>query len=230
MTKDGFISMHRIMDDMSDQPLMDELTMDHVVRYIVKFISRFGLPQVYRDAEAYVDIDEWHGLLPCNFVRLVQVMAVDETGAHAMHSSTSTFAPRKIFTGGDRLTYRVRGRFIHTSFKEGRVHVSYKAMVTDDEGMPMLPDDEMFISALESFIVREWYFGLFSKGRIPQNVYAEAKQRYAFEAAMCFERMSRPTADEMENIGNIINAISPNRRPDIAAYSGLSNQDEYRIH
>lgn len=230
MTKDGFTTVQRIMDDLADQPLMDELTIDNVVRYVARFIARFGLPQVYLDAEAYVGIDEWHGLLPCDFVRLVQVMAIHEGTAYAMHSSTSTFAPREIFTGGDRLTYRVRGRFIHTSFKEGKVHVSYKAMPVDDDGMPMLPDDEMFISALESYIVREWYFGLFSKGRIPQNVYAEAKQRYAFEAAMSFERMSRPTADAMENIGNIINAIAPHRRPDMAAYSGISNHDEYRRH
>ena len=40
------------------------------------------------------------------------------------------------------LGYRLNNNYIFTNFEEGSVEISYTAFVTDDDGYPMVPDDE----------------------------------------------------------------------------------------
>ena len=50
------------------------------------------------------------------------------------------------------LTYKIQGRVIYTSIKEGTIEIAYRAIAVDDEGYPLVPDKSSFSRALELYI------------------------------------------------------------------------------
>jgi len=69
-----------------------------------------------------VEISDYRGILPCD---LVQVILVKD-GCQVMKQSTGYF---KKACGTP--SYNVKGRYIYTSFKEGKVDVAYRAIPVD---------------------------------------------------------------------------------------------------
>lgn len=41
---------------------------------------------------------------------------------------------------------------IYVSFPKGAVEIAYKAVKTDEDGYPMIVDNEVYIAALEAYI------------------------------------------------------------------------------
>lgn len=82
-------SINRVLDDLMVHPLMQDLTLEQVVRHAVRFISLNGFPQLYEDRIENVEIEDFRGLLPCDFVRIVQVKDL-KTGL-CLRSMTDNF-------------------------------------------------------------------------------------------------------------------------------------------
>ena len=82
-------------------------------------------------------------------------------------------------------TFKTLGRVIYTSFKDGNIQIAYKAIPVDDEGLPMLPDNPIFLKALELYIKKEWFTILFDLGKIQPAVLNNTQQEYAFKAGQC---------------------------------------------
>lgn len=53
-------------------------------------------------------------------------------------------------------TYQVNDNYIFTNFQTGTVAMSYLAIPTDDEGMPLIPDNESWIEACVNNIAWKW--------------------------------------------------------------------------
>ena len=99
-------------------------------------------------------------------------------------------------------TYKIQDDYIFTNFKDGVIQIAYKGYSLDDEGFPLIPDDEKFKNALKYELVfkldwkkwrvnpaspglkallndseqrRDWYVGAArSKGRIPSMAQMES--------------------------------------------------------
>jgi len=59
---------------------------------------------------------------------------------------------------------------IYTTVKEGTIELSYKAISTDTNGYPLLPDNSSFSRALELFVKKSWFTILFDLGKISSAV------------------------------------------------------------
>jgi hypothetical protein len=102
-------------------------------------------------------------MLPCDLVAINQVRNHKTKGA--MRYMTDNFNGKsKDIRSFD--TWKSQGRIIYTSFPKGTVDVSYKAIKVDDEGFPMLPDNPVFLKALELYIKKEEFTVLFDLGKI----------------------------------------------------------------
>jgi hypothetical protein len=82
----------------------------------------------------------------------------------------------------DELTFKTQNRVIFTSFEEGEVKVSYKAIPVDDDGLPLVIDNSPYLRALEAFIKKEVFSYKFDEGKINERVLSHAEQEYAWRA------------------------------------------------
>lgn len=213
------------MDDITDHPLMNDVQYEYVVKMAVKLIRKLGCPMLFNEKQEDIKVKQWMGMLPCDYIAMNQVMLRNGNSMKAMHSSTSSYHPKERYRLTDRLTYRIRGQVIITSMEQCDLHISYKAMKLDDEGFPMIVNDETFIDALESYIKWQWFSRLFEENKINYKVMKEAERNYYLNVAQAKEHLDAPKSmDEWENIGNILNSVLIPIQANKNAFSGLSNQ------
>ena len=205
-----YTNIREIASRLTRHPLMDGLTLESIIQYTVDFIGRMGLPPVYYDKVGTVEIKDYRAGLPCDLIAVRQVK--DARNNVSLRAATDTFHlmhDDKGFPERQEGTFKVQGNIIYTSFKEGRLVIAYRAIPTDDEGLPLIPDNPVFLKALELFIKKEWFTILFDMGKIAPAVLQNVQQEYAWSAGQCNMEFTLPSVSEMESISNILNQMIP---------------------
>lgn len=139
-----------------------------------------GLPPIYYDKVETVEIKNYRAKLPCDLIAIRQVK--DAKNNTSLRATTDTFHlihDDKRFLERQEGTFKVQGNIIYTSFKEGHLVIAYRAIPVDDEGLPLIPDNSVFLKALELFIKKEWFTILFDMGKIAPAVLQNVQQEYA---------------------------------------------------
>lgn len=109
------------------------------------------------------------------------------------------------------LSFKTQGRIIYTSFPEGIVELAYKSIPVDEEGYPLLIDDENYLAALEAYIKVRVFTVKFDTGKITAPVLQNAQTEYAWLSAQLMDTMTIPSMSEMESITRMWNNLLDNR-------------------
>lgn len=130
--------------------------------YTLDFIHIMGLPSMYQEGTVELVIENYRTVLPANVVSIIQVR--DTLSNIALRGALSSFYQydndetsdfrNKTIKDKDG-TYKVQGNILYTSFKDGNVVVSYQSIPVDDSGFPMIPNNNVFLRALEFYIKKE---------------------------------------------------------------------------
>ena len=106
-------------------------------------------------------------------------------------------------------TYKIQGNIIFTDIPETTIKVAYRALHLDENGFPMLPNNQAFISAVEAYIKVKRFEILFDQGKISPAVYQNAQQEYAWAVGQASNDLIMPTIDEMETLSHVWNTLIP---------------------
>lgn len=250
-----YTSIRRVLDNLLEHPMMTDITLEQVVRYAVRFIGKHGFPRLYQDRIGRVEIHEFRGLLPCDLISIVQVR--DTMTGICLRSMTDSFNPgllppppnpRPCRPRADRagvisgqyippiaehhgeLAFKTQGRVIFTSFPEGSVEISYKAIPVDEDGFPMLIDNENYLDALESYIKMRVFGIKFDQGRIASGVYEHAQQDYYVAARLLQSEMCIPSYSEMQSITNMVDTLIPRMSEFYKGFKELGDREFIRKH
>ncbi len=255
VTNIQYTNIRRVLDDITDHPLLRDVTLEQVIRHTIRFISLHGYPQLYQDKISIVDIKDFRGLLPCDLVSITQVW--DTVANVCFRAMTDTFTPGlrpKPDMGNqpkdllnnmkppvdtyippmpeykEEPTFKTQGRIIFTSFPEGRVEVSYKAIPIDEDGFPLLIDNETYLNALETYIKVKVFTVKFDTGKIQAGVLSNAQTEYAWASHLLQSEMTTPSMAEMESMTRYLNTlIKPVRQFD-NGFKDLGNREYLRRH
>lgn len=93
VTEIQYTSIKRVLDNLTEHPMLRDLSLEQVVRYTIRFISLNGFPELYTDKTEEVDIKDFRGVLPCDLISIIQVK--DEKTGIAMRAMTDNFLPPK---------------------------------------------------------------------------------------------------------------------------------------
>lgn len=100
------------------------------------------------------------------------------------------------------IQYIVKQSCLNLNVRNGYVKLAYKAIPTDDEGMPMIPDLESYKEAIYWYIVQKLTFPDFLEGRIPSDRFFYIKQSWNFHRLQAYNEAMMPNLDGMETIKN----------------------------
>lgn len=231
-----FTSIQRVLDNLKDDENMQNLTLEQVVRHTIRFMEKFGYPKLYEDKQEDIEIHEFRGLLPCDLISIIQVK--DGLSGLCLRSMTDSFMPGEPIPEGRTFrhpipfehSFKTQGRVIYTSFPEGRVTVAYKATKVDDDGFPMLVDNEVYLDALEAYITLKMYTAKFRNGKITAGILQEVQQSYAVAAKLLETEFSTPSYSEAESMTRYFNSLIPRVREFDRGFRHLGSREYLRKH
>lgn len=209
MTK--YISIRQVLDNLMDSPLLQDLSLERAVNYAVRFIQKVGMPSIFLEKTAEIEIENYRGKLPCDFYEMIQVRAIGHNCNGTVHEmfrySTDSFHMSPNKTRDNDLTYKLQGSCIFTSMKEGTIEIAYRAFNTDEEGFPLIPENGSFEEALELFIKVRHFTVQFELGKIPQQVLQHTEQQYAWAVGQAQSDLVRPSIDQLQSFTNSWNTL-----------------------
>lgn len=230
----NYISIRELLDNIISHPLLKDVSFERAVNYTVHFMRIIGCPSMFLEKTEVIDIEEFRGLLPCDFHKMIQVRTYLHCGEDRRYQvfrySTDSFHMSDRKQDSYDLTYKLQGNVIFTSMKEGKIEIAYSAIAVDDEGYPMVPDDSSFIKALELYIKKECFTVLFDLGKINRDVYQNTLQEYMFYAGQAQTSLVKPTYDQMIAISNSFNALVPRMSEHKTGFVNSGTQERIRRH
>ena len=269
-----YTSIKRVLDNLLDHPLLRDVDLDQAVRYVLRFVSLHGYPQLYEDKLADVEIHHFRGELPCDLISIQQVR--DRCSGICLRGMTKTFNPglkddinhhphphphdpvvpdlanghhhphpmaqRPYMDGMDRwcdhphplpdneMSFKTQGRVIYTSFPEGVVELAYRAIPVDEDGYPLLVDDETYLAALEAYIKVRVFTVKFDTGKLAAPILQNAQAEYAWLSAQLMDTMTVPSVSEMESLQRAILTMMPNMRTFDKGFKDFGDREYLRRH
>lgn len=222
--------------------MMRDIPFETAVEYAVDFIELLGVPALYDEKTAVVKIKDWRGQLPCDFVYMEQVRvapnerAKDSTGAISRfpavyRATTHSFhlSPNKPNENVTReLTYMLQNMVIFTSTKDTDVEIAYHAFAVDEEGYPLLPDNAVFLRALEAYIKMKWFEIKFDEGTLSSAVMERADKEYTWAVGAAQSEFSRLTLDEAESLFNSFKTLLPRNNEHWRAFFTLGAKEIWK--
>ncbi len=231
----NWVKLPVILDRLLRHPLLGDLNLETAIQYTLDFIGIMGLPNVYTDKIETVAIKEYRGELPCDLISVNQVR-LHENGIalRAMTDNFNAFPTKnhkgKCWDERGEPSFKIQGRVIFTSIRHGKVDISYKAIMLDEDGLPLIPDNSVFLKALELYIKKEWFTILFDMGKISSAVLNNTQQEYSFRAGQCNNEFMIPSVSEMEAITNIWNQLIPRVTEFKNGFKNLGDKEYLRLH
>ncbi len=222
----NYVNIKEVLSRVMRHPLLSDLNLETAVQYVVDFIACMGLPDIYIDKVETISIDNYRGKLPCDLVAINQVRSAKNEVC--LRSMTDNFNGMQSEDRGE-YTFKTQGSVIFTSFKTGDIEISYKAIPVDDDGLPLLPDNPIFLKTLELYIKKEWFTILFDMGKINSAVLQNTQQEYAFKAGQCNNEFIIPSVSEMESLTRMWNTLVPRVSEFDKSFKHLGNKEYIKL-
>lgn len=229
-----YISIKVVLDNLLNHPLLQDLTLERAVAYTVDFIRIIGMPLIFTEKTAELEIKDYRAALPCDFHEMIQVRTNHEKCGHyvggVFRYSTDNFHMSDNKHEQADLTYKIQGRVIYTSIKGGTIEIAYRSIAVDDEGYPLIPDRSPFINALELYIKKKCFTILFDLGKINQAVYANVQQDYAWAVGQAQSDLVRPSIDQLQSFTNSWNTLVQRTTEHSHGFKNNGTQERIKLH
>lgn len=223
----NYVNIKEILSRVLRHPLLSDLDLETAIQYTLDFISCMGLPSTYIDKDSVLNIKDFKSVLPCDLIAINQVrLARNGVCLRAMTDSFNGTHPED----NGELSFKTQGSVIFTSFKTGDIELSYKAIPTDDDGLPLLPDNPVFLKTLELYIKKEWFTILFDMGKISPAVLQNTQQEYAFKAGQCNNEFMIPSVSEMEAFTRMYNTLIPRVNEFSKSFRHMGDREYIKAH
>lgn len=145
---------------------------------------------------------------------------------------TGTFMDANSHPGAD-FTYKIQGNVVITSIPDGKVRIAYRAIGMDEEGWPLIIDNDSFIRALKSYIKMQWFTQKFECDELGKNgnaILQNVQQDYYANIAQAESRLQDLGPEKMRNIANILTDMMPRKYEHASGYTDLNKEHSLRVH
>lgn len=205
-----YVSLKVIIDKIKRGRLYKELSFEAAIDYGVEAYRLLASEKAEVTLPAKIEINNYRGILPSNMERILQAVKVDDCMKEmcAMRYATDNFHSVLHCTNSPDLkcrsevTYSLNNNYIITSFEKGYVFMSYKGLATDEDCIPMIPDNVNVMLAVEYYIKYRFLDDLGSDNPRIQNQQSKDEQQYCWYIGKAQAHMTAMTMDEYQSFAN----------------------------
>lgn len=221
MTNSNYKSLGSILWTLLKQPLAEQLTYEEAAEYCLEAIKLIGAPVIYLSKIDKKELIAHKAELPCDllYIEGVKYYTNDSNitegipmreATNTFHMNTSeldnNFESRNNYRNNE-FTYKIQKGIIFTSIAEGCVEIAYKGIATDEEGYPLIPDNQKIQLALEYYTLSRYLEPLWLAGKITDKAFEYIQQKRYFYMASVQTGVQMPSSDKMESIMNGLNRL-----------------------
>jgi len=211
MKNGQYITFDELLYRIRRHPLMEDALKSDIALDAYDLLKKIGAPGAYTDERREVLIQNYIGDIPGN---LLYIKEVDYL--HPGADGVLTELPMQYVIGNktskwhcstsrdlkvrSRYGYSINVKKIHTDFETGLVALYYKSIQMDDQGFPLIPDNQALIDAIVYYT--QWkHFQIKSDlGLLSQTIASRVEQDYKYAVAQAETSIKMPSTDEYNSI------------------------------
>ena len=216
MVNGNYKSLGTILYKILRNPLCAELSYEDAAEYALEFIKLLGAPVAYINKSEYLTLNCYKAEIPCGllYVNGIRYFEDDLKNAIAMRESTNVYHinndefvnPGKS-NSNNEFTYKLQNGIIFTSMEDGCIEISYEAIATDEDGYPLIPDNQKVELGMEYYIMSRYLEPLYLVGKITDKAFEYIQQKRYFYMPSAYTSLQMPSVDKMETIMNGLNRL-----------------------
>ena len=139
-----YVSLRHIIERLNRVKLPEqEFNISDIKEWCYQALRRIGIKQQSIATDEVIEIIDSVGKLPSNYETVIDVYEY-ESGYCLMPLNPNDYFKT--------MSYKIQSGYIYTDFEEGKVYLHYYALAIDSEGLPLIPNTEYNISAVEAFL------------------------------------------------------------------------------
>jgi len=210
------VSLKTILWKVMNNPLASDLSYELAAEYAVEALRLVGAPFVLepKDPPSTINIVNYKGAMPLDIIELTGLKGIIETEDETFYEVALTYATDSFHqsAGCDsncptEATYTVNNGVIKTSFQTGRVQVSYRALPVDEDGFPLIPNNQKMILAVEYYILYKFLEPLWIIGKISDKAFNHISQQKHWYMGAAGSDLKLAGYDHIEAVMNTINRL-----------------------
>jgi hypothetical protein len=132
-----------------------------------------------------------------DYAQLPKVFSVRGSGSLTHSGMHANIHREGFFPDSPDETFQVSDGFIYTSFREGKIAITYYAFPCDPDGFPFVPDNQSFREALMWFVVMKLMLSGWAHSN-PEITYGFAEARWLKYCTQARNRAQMPDLQRME--------------------------------
>lgn len=152
-----YVGVPTILERVQRYPFPGEIMYSEsdLIEWLGEAVETIGRMEMLVENYSIIQIENGSSRLP-NMSRLLEV-SMSDTKEILADVGNDEFCT---------LSYKIQKGVIYTSFEEGELYIKYMSMPLDEEGMPLIPNNEMVIKACEAFVLERIGYKSFMAGRL----------------------------------------------------------------
>jgi hypothetical protein len=249
-----YVSLNRILEKVyQDEGYDHELDWGDALEWTGEALGLIGAPAIYYDKltgthplTPNIVIAQYRGELPVDFVQVKPAGVRNYDTREVYRTATDTFATapgtqvvndtngvkddtRDIHTINTEKTYELKSGYIYTNDTDITLELAYKAFMIDDNGFPMIPDNERVIKCIASCITYHTDHRLWRKNKISREVYEHSEREYLWYIGSAGTAMRIPHPDRTESWTKMWVRLNPVLNSHMSSFKFAGNQEDLKI-
>lgn len=215
------ISLKKILWKAMNSAFMQDLSYESAAESAMECIRLIGAPLAYENkvTRPLLKIIDHKTQLPSNIVLIRGARAFSSndqnegegipmtTATDIYHQKAGCYEEDTDCDMGFEVTYETQSGVMTTSFKDGYVEVAYQAIATDEDGFPLIPDNEDFKLAVEYYIRYRALEPLWEMGKVADKVFNRVDQLKSWYIGAAQSDMQFANMDHVEATMNAVNRL-----------------------
>lgn len=166
------------------------------IEWMGEALSFIGAATQLVQEEEDLIVTSFRADLPTNLVVLNQVkMKTEEDKWKLISYNPTTFKPHEddfdnLYVSTEEY-FTLKPNYVYTSFEEGELKISFKQIAVDEDGYPLIPDNQYFKEALFWFCYRQMLLRGY-KSRVEEITYFFADEKWRFYCSAARNQANYP--------------------------------------
>lgn len=213
MNNSNYKSLGSLLWILLKNPICQDLSYEDAAEYALECIKLLGAPVIYINKIEILELSQYKAKLPCDllYIEGIKYISNNNSGSNTMRESSNIYHLDSFEfeneNNNSELTYKIQNSLIFTSRQEGCIEISYKAIHCDENGYPLIPDNQKVELALEYYILSRYLEPLWMMGKVTDKVFEYIQQKRYFYVPSAQQGLQMPSIDKMETIMSGINRL-----------------------
>lgn len=197
----------------SDLEINSNLKEKTIINWIGEAMEFMDTTIMKQSKVVELEIDGYRALLPCDLAEVESckrgntTMHYDLTkGSSAYHNNTAVWNNKDKFQNPIN-TYTIQAPFLNVFFEKGFVTLYYKGFPVDENGIPLVPDNILFVEACYLYILYKLKTPQYHAGTLSFSEWRALYNTFARMSDKARADVSFPHPDKIESILNSWNRI-----------------------